>query len=265
VKDRGLISIVMPVYNGELHIQNAIESVLNQTYENWELLIINDGSTDNTLGKVQLFSDERIRIYTQTNKGVSFARNVGLSKIKGEFLCFLDADDTMPKNSLAARVQLFENPDVSFVDGSVDFIAESTIVKTYCPSLFLQNPREELIRLTGSCFMGLSWMIRNHKPIIPFRSELSHCEDLVFFIENSEKGLYTFTSDCILHYNQNENSAMKNLKGLEQGYLKTYTILADINTDAKLLNVYRWKFKSIMFKSFLKNGEVINALKTIVK
>ena len=94
------ISIIIPVYNGEEHILNCINSVLNQTIHHLEIIIIDDGSTDNT-NKIVLNlakSDERIKLISQENKGVSQARNKGISIATGEYLCFIDSDDIIDIN-----------------------------------------------------------------------------------------------------------------------------------------------------------------------
>ena len=88
-----LISVIINVYNGEKYIKKCLESIINQTYKNLEILIINDGSTDNTLSICQSYKDERIRIITQENIGLSKSRNVGIENAKGEYLYFIDADD----------------------------------------------------------------------------------------------------------------------------------------------------------------------------
>ncbi|HWQ83752.1 MAG TPA: glycosyltransferase family A protein, partial [Anaerolineales bacterium] len=89
----GLISIMMPVYNAEKFIEQAIESVLAQTYPNFELIIVNDGSTDRTPELAVKYSDPRIRVIHQSNGGESIARNTALRHMHGEYVAFLDADD----------------------------------------------------------------------------------------------------------------------------------------------------------------------------
>jgi len=86
-------SVIIPLYNKEKFIKNTIESVLNQEFNDFEILIINDGSTDSSLKQIEAFTDSRIKIFDQENKGVSVARNFGLAQAKGEYICFLDADD----------------------------------------------------------------------------------------------------------------------------------------------------------------------------
>lgn len=88
-----LVSVIINVYNGEKFIRKCLESVINQTYKNLEILIINDGSTDDTLSICESYEDERIRIINQKNMGLSLARNVGIDEAKGEYLYFIDCDD----------------------------------------------------------------------------------------------------------------------------------------------------------------------------
>src|ERR1700741_2348642 len=87
-----LVSIIIPSYNAGRFITETINSVINQTYKDWELIIINDGSTDNTLSLIETFSkqDHRISVFTKNNSGVSDTRNTGIDKAKGEFIAFLD-------------------------------------------------------------------------------------------------------------------------------------------------------------------------------
>lgn len=100
-----MISIVIPLYNKENYILETVQSVLNQTYINFELLIVNDGSTDDSLSIVQSIQDNRIKIINLPNGGVCKARNTGISQAKSEWIAFLDADDWWDKNFLAEMVQ----------------------------------------------------------------------------------------------------------------------------------------------------------------
>jgi Glycosyltransferases involved in cell wall biogenesis len=87
------ISVIVPAYNVGNYIGEAIQSVLNQTYKDFELLVVNDGSTDHTQDVINTFTDPRIRAINQVNQGVSVARNVGIDNATGEYICFLDGDD----------------------------------------------------------------------------------------------------------------------------------------------------------------------------
>lgn len=116
----GLVSIMMPAYNAEAYIDQAIESIFDQSYHNWELIIVNDGSNDGTADKISKFTDTRVRIFHQTNSGEAAARNVALEHACGEFIAFLDADDLfLPDHLLAAvnYLQTHENRDGVYSDG----------------------------------------------------------------------------------------------------------------------------------------------------
>lgn len=96
------VSIIMPIYNSEKYLDMSINSVLNQTYDNWELLLINDGSTDSSemICKKYAMGDKRIRLFSQENRGVSAARNIGLDFATGSYITFLDSDDELEFNTL---------------------------------------------------------------------------------------------------------------------------------------------------------------------
>ena len=100
------ISVVIPLYNKELSIRRTIESVLSQSYSPYELIVVNDGSTDAGEKVVANFTDSRIRLINQDNRGVSAARNRGIAEAKSEHLCLLDTDDELLPNSLAMQKHL---------------------------------------------------------------------------------------------------------------------------------------------------------------
>lgn len=116
-----LVSIIIPAYNAAPYIGDAIRSVQQQSYTNWELLITDDGSADDTAGVVKPFlADERIRYIMQPNSGVSAARNTGIANAKGACLTFLDADDALLPDSLTEKVNALEaDPKTDFVFGDV--------------------------------------------------------------------------------------------------------------------------------------------------
>lgn len=95
-----MFSVVIPLYNKELSIQNTIQSVLNQSYQDFEIIVINDGSTDDSVKVVNNIQDLRLRMIHQENKGVSAARNRGIKEAKYEWVAFLDGDDLWGNNHL---------------------------------------------------------------------------------------------------------------------------------------------------------------------
>ncbi len=111
------LSIILPVYNVENYLQNCLTSVLNQSYDDFELIIIDDGSTDESLKICTEFSlrDDRIRLYTQGNCGVSTTRNRGLDLVRGEFVTFVDSDDEIDSNMYESMMAKFSETDIDVV------------------------------------------------------------------------------------------------------------------------------------------------------
>jgi glycosyltransferase involved in cell wall biosynthesis len=91
--NKPFFSVIIPLYNKECHIQNTIESVLNQTFTDFEIIIVNDGSTDGSFNIVKKITDSRISSYTNKNNGLSYSRNYGIKKAKAKYIALLDADD----------------------------------------------------------------------------------------------------------------------------------------------------------------------------
>ena len=251
-----LVSIIMPVYNAEEYIVEAIQSVLSQSYVCWELLVINDGSTDDTEGRIRSFDDLRIRYFKQRNMGVSAARNVGLSCMQGDYFCFLDADDVMPPNSVKSRLELFlQDKRLSFVDGLV-LIKNVSLSKTtekYIPN-FSGYPFSELTKLSDRCFLGNTWMIKRLKnETYRFEEGLTHSEDLLFYLNIAEQGTYAATEEVVLWYRTGNSSAMSNLEGLEHGYAEFYRAVRKARKSSIRQRWYlKYKIIRIMVFSYLK-------------
>lgn len=106
------VSIIIPVYNAEKYIKECICSVLNQSYKNLEIIIINDGSIDKSLEIIQSFQDNRIKLLSQKNRGAASARNLGLHHASGELIQFLDSDDILDKDKIKEQV-IFYNSDIN--------------------------------------------------------------------------------------------------------------------------------------------------------
>lgn len=98
-----MVSVVIPLYNKRQSIANTLQSVLSQTYSCFEIVVVDDGSTDDSAEIVRQFRDERIRLIQKENGGVCSARNLGIRESKGEFVALLDADDTLVPDCLEER------------------------------------------------------------------------------------------------------------------------------------------------------------------
>lgn len=123
---KDLVSIVVPVYNVKAYIQNTIESVLNQTYTNWELILVENASTDGTLETVQAYleahPDDRIKLYSiPDNIGAAAARNYGMERAGGRFVAYLDSDDLWQPGKLEQQVAFMKEKDAAFCFTGYEF------------------------------------------------------------------------------------------------------------------------------------------------
>src|SRR3972149_9428311 len=110
------VSIVIPAYNHAQFVGEAVQSVLEQTFPDFELIIINDGSTDTTEAEILKFKDDRIRYYSQENRGLSATLNRGIELARGEFFNFLPSDDAFLPEKLEVQLKVFEEyPDLGLV------------------------------------------------------------------------------------------------------------------------------------------------------
>lgn len=119
-----LLSIIIPTYNSEQFLSQTIQSILNQTYKNFELIIINDGSTDSSKSIIESFNDTRIKYYeNKKNKGIVFTRNYGLQLAKGEYIGMVDSDDIVYPEKFEEQITFLEkNKDFGMVGSWVKFI-----------------------------------------------------------------------------------------------------------------------------------------------
>ena len=247
----------MPAYNAEKYINEAIQSVINQTHKLWELIIIDDGSTDNTVDILNIIIDSRIVIINQAHKGVGASRNVGLRIMKGQYFCFLDSDDIFTPMSLSSRLEVFiKNNEISFVDGAVNEIywLQKRFIRRYVPKL-RGYPLNNLLKLNDKCFVGNSWMIkRDFNYDYKFDEKMTHCEDLYFYISISEGKKYDYTNNLILIYRKRFNSAMSDYLGLEKGYRKLYkNINREFNLKIVKKLIIKYKIIKVMALIFVKN------------
>ena len=112
-----LVSIITPAYNAEKYIKDTIESVIAQTYINWEMIIVDDASVDNTKNIIKSYQekDKRIKLISlNTNQGVANARNTAIENAKGQYIAFLDADDFWEKEKLAEQIKFMQNNKIAF-------------------------------------------------------------------------------------------------------------------------------------------------------
>lgn len=120
-----LISVITPLYNSEEYIVACINSVISQTYSNWEMIIVDDCSSDKSIDKAEKIYDERIKIIKLTeNKGAGYARNIAIEQAKGDYIAFLDADDLWDPKKLQLQIKFMKESNILFSFTSFGFVNE---------------------------------------------------------------------------------------------------------------------------------------------
>lgn len=165
------VSIIIPAYNAERWLGEAVSSVLNQSHTDLELIIVNDGSTDDTLTIAYSFQDERIKVVDQVNAGVSAARNAGLAMAKGTYICFMDADDAMLPENIAAKLAFLKEHGVDWVFSDLILCDERL------------TPTGEILRGTDKDVFRT--LLLNFSPAVP-----TSCSNVVAHKRCFERGVY---------------------------------------------------------------------------
>ena len=262
-----VVSIILPAHNAAATIGLAIESVCAQTHPHWELLIIVNGCTDHTSDVCRSYTDPRIRLIVLEEAGLSKARNTGLDLAHGTFICFLDADDMLPINSLSARVQLMaQHPEKTFCDGSVEKKSEdlSKLIEVWTPRV-PADLHHEMHLIDACCFCGVTWMIRRSAiGQLRFDETWSHLEDRVFFLALSRNGQYGAVNDVVYTIRKTRGSLMSNHKQLEKAYRRFLVYVAQQDMlDPQEREQQRTFYKRMFFKTHLKSGRIVPALRTL--
>tara|TARA_R110002012_G_scaffold64308_3_gene169067 strand:- start:29789 stop:30871 length:1083 start_codon:yes stop_codon:yes gene_type:complete len=223
------VSIIVPSYNVEDYIDNGLESIINQSYGNWECIVINDGSIDDTEQKIKEWTkkDERFKLISQKNKGLSGARNTGLKHAKGECLFFFDPDDLLDIDCLKNLTELF-TPDIDIVVGKSAKVYNQTtdIIKTLDHSDVTEKALHDIDFLELSLTKPFSVTVWNKlykskfilSNNITFKNDVLHEDEMWFFETMYLAKRIIFNSKVTYYYNiGNQNSITKNysLKNLK--------------------------------------------------
>lgn len=238
------VSIIIPVYNGEKFIKKCIESILKQTYQNYEIIIINDGSTDRTKETIESLKNEKLKLYNIKNAGVSNARNYGMNQANGDYILFVDADDKIDNKTLEVLVNKQKEYKVDIIryngyiqDEKGNFeklempIDNNTIINS-------KKDLKKIIKLiNGSlrCYSPLLF-IRN-SDIIQFDSSLTYLEDKLFYLQNMTNGdkKILFIDEMLYYYNYNKRSKTKDINNFKNNILDMLEATKKIDSVVKEL------------------------------
>lgn len=261
--DGPLVTVVVPVYNGEKYLADTLRSVLEQSYNTLEIIIINDGSTDKTESIIKTFcqKDPRIRYFYQSNSGLSSARNTGIKMASGRLISFIDADDLWMKDKLGKQVALIENnkieEDIGIVYCDNIFINESG-EQIHDPDLFRLRPEiqgfvyEKLILANLVCGSGSAVLLpkKIFDSVGNFDALLPTCEDWDMWLRIAKKYQLKYVYEPLVkirvHHGQMQSSSDRMFYGRIALLSKHLNIEP---TESRFIN----ELKSILKKSLTTN------------
>lgn len=245
-------SIIVPVYNAEKYIGRCVSSILKQSYNDYEIIVVNDGSTDNTIEELNKFKDSKIKIISIENSGVSNSRNIGLDLATGDIIGFVDADDYIDSELLEIVNRTFCTNDVQLVVCSFKGNDKKANEKKYYTG-------HEMIYETidGNLFKGFVWnkfftAALINKNLIRFRNNIHMCEDMLFcleYMQHIEKGIYIDRE--LYSYEISESSITHN-----RFNLKRLTVL---DAYSEILKLQAFK-ESDVLRELIINRRVRNCL-----
>ncbi|HEY9633636.1 MAG TPA: glycosyltransferase family A protein [Coleofasciculaceae cyanobacterium] len=214
------VSVVIPAYNAMAYLPETVDSVLRQTFTDFEVLIINDGSSDNIVEWASGVKDPRVKLISQENQGVSIARNTGIAQAQGEYIAFLDADDLWEATKIEAQVRCLDsNPEVGLVHTWMLLVnKQGKSTGRVMSSQAEGNVWKQLVeKNTIACS---SVMVRRccFETIGVFEPNLNFAEDWDMWIRIASRYPFAVIKQPLYYYRQLPNSLSKDYKAIEQYY-----------------------------------------------
>lgn len=283
-----LISVILPVYNTSDHLEKCLDSILNQSLKNIEIIAVNDGSTDASIDILNGYAkqDSRLQVYSQENQGVSVARNFGILKSKGTYITFVDSDDWIHKDMLKEMIETAEKNNSIIVKCDV-FYVRSPIIKNKIYNNKVGNETmtskeviKHLFTIHDETHFGYthSKIYRRdfiNKNALCFKKGMSFAEDTLFFVEACMlAGKVTYLQKQLYYYNlTNESLTRTYIKNLSEKYILLHSeideILKQFEVESNIYILFE-QYKIIGLLSIIGNEtKIINGrmkkLRTVLK
>jgi glycosyltransferase involved in cell wall biosynthesis len=258
-KDEILISVIIPCYNNGNYLSKAIESVLEQTYTNFEIIVIDDGSTDNTKEIAQNFNE--VKYVFQINQGPSAARNTGIDQSKGKYLVFLDADDWLLPNALMINLNLLQaSPELAFVSGGYNLFFEKDQT-TYVATNLVET--DHYCHLLEKNFIGMIATIMFQRWVFDsfrYNNTLKFCEDYDLYLRIAREHPIMHHTKTIAIYFIHDSNVHKDSEIMLDAALQVLNIQRNGLRNDK--EIYWFKLGQTFWKNWYCNIIYDDALKT---
>ncbi|MGB5963091.1 MAG: glycosyltransferase family A protein [Coleofasciculaceae cyanobacterium] len=219
-----VVSVIIPAYNAERTILETIASVQQQTFSDFEIIVINDGSTDRTLELVQGIQDERVKIFSYENGGLPVARNRGISRAKGEFIAFIDADDMWTSDKLELQVAILQqHPEAGVAYSWSRFMNERGELSYVVDDRHIEGNVYEKLLLNNFLNNGSSLLVRREaiESAGKFDPTLKSCEDWDFYLRLAAKWSFVLVPKPQILYRQSSTAMTSKIDVMESAALIT--------------------------------------------
>ncbi|MEO1429161.1 MAG: glycosyltransferase [Cyanobacteria bacterium J06633_8] len=240
-------SIIIPAYNAIKYLPETLESVLKQTFTDFEVLIIDDGSYDNIVEWASGVKNPRVRFLSQKNKGVSAARNLGIKKAKGKYIAFLDADDLWEPTKLEKQLQLFKNnPSLGLVHTAMVVIDEQS---KSLGRIFTSNVEGDALEklLEQNTIVTSSVIVRHSclQAVGNFDENLSSSEDWELWVRIASRYSIAHIKEPLVYYRQHANNTTKNWQMLEQDLSSIEQVFQSVPQELSYLKKRTYAYANI--------------------
>lgn len=237
-----MISVILPTYNRSKLVGRAINNILKQSYENFELIIVDDNSSDDTESVVKKFEDKRIRyVKNDINRGACFSRNLGIKLSRGEYIAFQDSDDLWDEDKLKKQIEFIEESKFDFVFCKIKKINSKGVITSIVPNDFICNMKIDSHLLLCGNLISTQTILSKRKCFdkILFDENLPRYQDWDLVIRISKNYNIGFQNDVLAEqYIQTDsitNNYHKSVIALKQLYEKYYQFVSD-----KMCLYYFW-------------------------
>lgn len=254
-------SIIVPVYNVEKYIKDCLDSILNQSYDNFEVIVVNDGSTDKSKEIVEQYKDKKIKLYNKENTGVADTRNFGINQCTGEYFIFVDSDDTINKDLLITLKNVLDKEKVDLVKYQIQMIYSDGNIKYDEPETFekINGEKAFSILLKNDLFVSpvtyaynLEYFKKNRyeylvgrvyedfglTPIIVVNAQSVKCIDFI--------GYNYYVRENSIMTSSKKKMESRNRDSIDQ-FDRLMEMIDDINVSNETRN---------LFKSYISNGMI---------
>ncbi len=241
-----LVSIITPVYNCEEYIDKTIESVLSQTYENWEMIIVDDCSTDNTKAVLQKYlNDPRIKyVLLEENSGAAVARTKAMELAEGEFMAFLDSDDIWYPQKLQVQLEFMKNNNILFSCTAYEQIDQEGRLL----GRVIKSPEKtDYDRLLLDCPVGNSTVMYNVCKLGKFKvPNIRKRNDDALWLTMLKKEKYIYSLNMVLaQYRIRENSISSGKLSLVKYHWKLYREIEHLSVLRSVFHICFWGFLKV--------------------